>query len=119
MNYRAIYEKHYGIKIPKGYAIHHIDRNRENNEISNLLLLPARVHSQLHFAGNIIEKYNYAIFSIEPNIYLAKAVFAYGKALVEASKWAEIKQYEDIVNGGMGLFSYKKFRNGSAKIQNR
>jgi len=34
-NYRKIYEQHHGIKIPKGYHIHHIDGNHNNNEILN------------------------------------------------------------------------------------
>ena len=32
-NYRKIYAKHYGIVISPEYAVHHIDGNRENNDI--------------------------------------------------------------------------------------
>jgi hypothetical protein len=35
VNYRKIYENHYG-KIPNGYHIHHIDGNPFNNDISNI-----------------------------------------------------------------------------------
>lgn len=48
MNYRKKWEKYYQRKIPEGFDIHHIDLNRENNDISNLLLLPAELHNEYH-----------------------------------------------------------------------
>ena len=48
-NYIKIYEEHYGIQIPDEYVIHHMDRDRSNNKISNLLLLPEKLHQQYHF----------------------------------------------------------------------
>jgi hypothetical protein len=42
-----IWEKHNG-EIPKGYDIHHIDHNKDNNEISNLKMILKREHSLLH-----------------------------------------------------------------------
>ena len=33
MNYIKIYENHTRHAVPVGYEIHHIDHNRENNEI--------------------------------------------------------------------------------------
>jgi hypothetical protein len=45
--HRYIYEKYYG-KIPKGYDVHHIDHNKDNNEISNLKLVTAKEHQEIH-----------------------------------------------------------------------
>lgn len=53
-NYRKIYEKHYGFKVPHGFDIHHIDGKRSNNDISNLLMLPHDLHMKYH---NIISEY--------------------------------------------------------------
>jgi hypothetical protein len=47
INYRKIYENHYG-KIPKGYHIHHIDGNPFNNHISNLECISAEDHAKIH-----------------------------------------------------------------------
>lgn len=46
-NYKTTYELHYG-KIPKGWVIHHIDMNRINNDLDNLIALPHGEHLKLH-----------------------------------------------------------------------
>ena len=50
--YRRIYEKHHG-PIPvdeegRTYEIHHIDGNRKNNDIKNLIAVSIREHYQIH-----------------------------------------------------------------------
>lgn len=49
-NYRKKYKEHYGIEFGKDYVVHHIDHNRDNNDISNLILLPRKLHIQYHNA---------------------------------------------------------------------
>lgn len=34
--------------VPKGFVIHHIDENKDNNLIENLMLLSKSEHSKLH-----------------------------------------------------------------------
>ena len=51
LGYRDIWEKTYG-PIPKGWHIHHIDRNHNNNDINNLCCVPPQVHYDIHFANN-------------------------------------------------------------------
>lgn len=45
--HRYMYEKYKG-KIPKGYEVHHIDHNKDNNDIENLVLLSSKEHKLLH-----------------------------------------------------------------------
>ena len=41
--------EYYGINDPgEEYDVHHIDFNRENNDIRNLILLPKKLHHQYH-----------------------------------------------------------------------
>jgi predicted transposase YbfD/YdcC len=52
MNYRKLWEKHYGT-IPKddkgrSYEIHHIDGNRKNNSLSNLRCISIEEHYSIH-----------------------------------------------------------------------
>ena len=46
-NYRKIYEQHYG-PITKGYEIHHLDGNRKNNSIENLVCVSIQEHYEIH-----------------------------------------------------------------------
>lgn len=48
-DYRKKYKRHYGIEFGSDYAIHHMDFNRSNNDIENLLLLPKELHNRYHF----------------------------------------------------------------------
>jgi hypothetical protein len=56
MNYRKIWESHYG-DIPKddqgrSFDIHHIDGDRSNNDIGNLIALSIEDHYKIHLAQN-------------------------------------------------------------------
>ena len=44
--HRRVWRKHYG-PVPPGYFIHHIDGNKENNDISNLMLVDVLTHKRL------------------------------------------------------------------------
>lgn len=45
--HRAVYEFHHG-PIPKGGAVHHVDGNRHNNNIENLVLMGKGSHQSHH-----------------------------------------------------------------------
>lgn len=45
----AVWESHNG-PVPEGHRIHHIDRNKANNEIENLQCLTASEHNRIHAA---------------------------------------------------------------------
>jgi hypothetical protein len=45
--HRYIYEKEYG-KIPDDWDVHHVDENKQNNELSNLMALSKSDHTKLH-----------------------------------------------------------------------
>mgnify|MGYP002622439099 CR=1 FL=1 len=45
--HQAIWIAHNG-PIPKGYEIHHIDHNKENNDISNLACITKEEHHRIH-----------------------------------------------------------------------
>ena len=45
--HRYVYELEYG-EIKEGETIHHIDRNKENNQISNLVKMTISEHCKLH-----------------------------------------------------------------------
>ena len=49
--HRYVWE-YYNGEIHKGYHIHHIDENKDNNEISNLKLISAQEHLSMHSKEN-------------------------------------------------------------------
>jgi len=46
--HRYVIQRSIGSKIPKGFAVHHKDRDKTNNSLSNLQLLTATEHRALH-----------------------------------------------------------------------
>lgn len=47
MAHRRVWRKHNG-PVPVGFFIHHIDGNKQNNDIANLELVTALVHKRIH-----------------------------------------------------------------------
>lgn len=45
--HRYVWECNYG-EIPKGFEIHHIDGDKRNNDIKNLIMIPKKEHRSLH-----------------------------------------------------------------------
>lgn len=43
-----VMEKHLGKRIPQGMVVHHIDGNKQNNELDNLLLCSVSEHNNCH-----------------------------------------------------------------------
>lgn len=48
-------------KVPYGYQIHHIDHNRKNNNICNLVAIPKKLHNNYHSCNNKFQKSLYDI----------------------------------------------------------
>lgn len=48
-SYREKFKRYYGIDFSNKYEVHHIDLNRKNNNIENLVLLPSDLHRKYHF----------------------------------------------------------------------
>jgi hypothetical protein len=53
--YRKIFEQHFG-KIPKGIDIHHLDINRENNDLDNLSMFTRSEHATVHFLIKLLKE---------------------------------------------------------------
>lgn len=47
-DYRQYYKDYYNIDFGSEYEVHHIDFDRSNNDINNLLLLPKPLHAKYH-----------------------------------------------------------------------
>lgn len=55
-DYRKIYADYYCVEWDsKLFEVHHIDRNRENNDVHNLVLLPKKLHREYHKIICVVE----------------------------------------------------------------
>lgn len=50
-----VYERERGRNVPAGYQVHHIDENKNNNEIENLACIPEHYHLSYHSKKNAEE----------------------------------------------------------------
>ena len=97
-NYINKYKKYYNIQFDsRKYHIHHIDGNRENNDISNLLLLPASLHREYHTLLRTIDRMKFPT-QIKGNAVSHDNLCLIGfsnfiNVLNECNKWHDYKMY--------------------------
>lgn len=100
-NYKKIYTSITKKPIPKGFDIHHIDMNRNNNSIENLVMLPKELHRQYHqlilnIPNTIL--FNTTIQSLlyggnAYNDFLLSNLIAFNDVKKECDKWCDYRDY--------------------------
>jgi len=101
INYRKFYEKELGIKIPKDFDVHHLDYNRENNDLHNLVAIPKNLHKSFHLSLYNIWKID---ASLEPlgvlqsgNAYFENALEllnTYSEDRRKVSSWIDFRDFQ-------------------------
>ena len=120
MDYRKFYKDYYGIDFGPEYDVHHIDRNRSNNDIQNLLLLPTRLHHQLHWVNGVLSAYctnkSFIGIMIEATnpAYLSGAFMMAADICIEIQSWVRSKDSENLRKMGYldidDGYNYDQFR---------
>lgn len=54
VDYRQLYKDYYHIEFSRDMVVHHIDFDRTNNNIDNLLLLPNHLHAKYHYVLQVM-----------------------------------------------------------------
>lgn len=104
MNYRKIYQEIIGCKIPPGWDIHHIDEDRNNNEILNLLAIPRETHQKYHKIKNQLVLFDLSKDILNPtNTYGYKSFFLYSDL---------IQQYTPVYDEIIKLMNYRDYKLG-------
>ena len=62
-NYRDKYKRRFGIDFGPDMAVHHIDFDRSNNDISNLILLPSKLHAKYHWHVSALDNDGHGLIS--------------------------------------------------------
>ena len=97
-----IYEKYNG-KIQKGMQVHHVDHNKDNNEINNLRLVSRKEHSKIHFEEMTEEEKEKKRKNLELNAR-PKAIEWHKSQ--EGKKW-HIEHYEQVKEKLYGKHKFK------------
>ena len=104
-DYKKKFKEHYNIDFEKDYVIHHIDLNKNNNEITNFMIMPKKLHQTYHFllnsTCNTDEKDFRRIYTIihstcicgdQYNLSMMSKLL---EILNECNKWYDYKLYLD------------------------
>lgn len=94
-NYRKYYKDYYGIKFGRPLDVHHIDGNRGNNNIDNLLLIPSKSHQALHKIDNATNGNINCAFDLVSNSYLVDLSKEEFILFFDIIKWYDVKYQSD------------------------
>ena len=119
MDYRRHYKQRYDIEFGSDYDIHHIDMNHENNDITNLILLPKVLHQKLHktfrecpIKGTDVFTFEYCSNQLICGV-LADNLQAAAEVYEECQYWASCKEMEELAIAAgeePKFFTYNQFR---------
>lgn len=102
-NYRKFYASHYGIEWDtKEFQVHHIDGNRENNSIDNLVLLPRELHAKIHATIPVpfqegltvqeaVKKFQWAVLNGYSDWLMGVEIPTFYDVMKECSYWGMLK----------------------------
>ena len=112
-DYRLKYKRYYGIDLGNDYDVHHIDFDRTNNDIKNLLLLPKELHNHYHLLINGLcengqfNKTGLVDFKLSNPIitdYSISLLKHLDECITECKKWINLKRYK--YNGNLKSFTF-------------
>ena len=112
-DYRKIYADYFGIKWDrKIFEVHHLDRNRENNDINNLVLLPKKLHKEYHKIISIIQ-YDFEngadIFNVSNfDIYHANEYIQLFKLKNLIATLCLFQNQYKLISNNLGVIEYKE-----------
>lgn len=103
--YADEYKKMHGIDIRKNdFDVHHIDHDKNNNSMDNLVLLPRILHRRYHKIHSEMQRHEFAIprkivgKNVCNDTYMISLTKEYFKVLEECADWKHAKDMIDIKN---------------------
>lgn len=109
MDYRSYYEKMCDLKIPRNCEIHHINFNREDNNIRNLVMLPSKLHKDYH---KKLENLKNSRFKLDEQI---KSIIDFGinyNDFVLSERYKEAKAFVEVWYECIPFVSYRDYKLG-------
>jgi hypothetical protein len=105
MDYRKLYKEFYEIEFPTSMEVHHINGDREDNSIHNLLLLPKDTHNKMHYCNGLMDGIDMSVREMAKRAYnLAckyggqsydlMAINEFSEVMLECTAWGLLKHLE-------------------------
>lgn len=121
-DYNKFYKKYYNIEFDSEYVIHHIDENRENNDISNLILIPRNLHIEYHTCSARCEFENriYGKSLFIDTLHGFNDLKEYYQIAEKLNPWIEFKESLDVAkfsNITLSSLLLFKYPHGITEIQ--
>jgi len=111
MDYRLLYEHLTKKCVPQTFHIHHIDGNRGNNDIRNLVALPKDIHSEYHLCRSEIGAVDQSlILVLKSSLENGSAFnsFILDKYIKFVDCWGRCQKYLDYRNYLLGDFPFNE-----------
>lgn len=126
MSYLKKYVKLTGVEIPKGYEVHHLDHDRNNNDIENLVAIPFHLHNEYHNIRNKVSNFIVDLHSVRGKIYNIdyhlENIKKFSKLRDDLYTYENIRDSQLYENGidkiysGKGIFNFKSIiKNGASR----
>ena len=89
MKYRNYYKKFFEIQFDNSFDVHHINGNREDNDIDNLLLLPKMLHRKLHI---VLYNASFCESTFDYILHFSKMDWKTFKVIKDLYFWIDLKE---------------------------
>ena len=103
VNYRGLFKKHYDIEFSRELEVHHLDFDRSNNSIENLLLLPRTIHRDYHQIEAVFKMFDdgnniplNCLRRIAESLPLYADISKLGETILAMHEWIKVKEDQDI-----------------------
>lgn len=104
MNYRKKFKEYYNIELSSEYDIHHINLNHNDDDISNLMILPKKLHQEYHNALADYSMFENGFITVilgftdgagTYNDNAIKTIKKFYEVYLECQKWKDYKKFLD------------------------
>lgn len=93
MNYRKFYKTALGVELSSSFDIHHIDFDKSNNAINNLVALPRILHQNYHTSLKGIHTESVPVKLTGNCSQYINELYKYLELYMECNRWVDYRNH--------------------------
>lgn len=119
--HKVIWESFYGIPVPKGYNIHHLNGNKTDNRIQNLQCVEAILHTKYHNRFKDMAQYGDLKPKLDTKIKMSKNQNSSGffRVVIRTRNGIDYYEYHYYENGKRKSITRKSIDLLKEAVENR